>query len=680
MSRILSLPQKTAAILLLLFLSACMGKNIPLYVSPSERPQLQAEQPWKPDSFLTLAYHDVDDNAPDQRFVAVRSDQLVEQLAWLRENGYQPISVDDVLAARSGAKKLPPKAVLLSFDDGYASFYSRVFPILKAWKWPAVFAPVGIWVDPPAGGTVNFGDDKVPRSTFATWEQVAEVARSGLVEIAAHTDRSHYGILANPQGSTQPAVAAYAYDKKRGSYETDTQFKARIRADVTAISDKIRRATGKNPRVWVWPYGEASGVTLEIATENGYKMAMVLDQGLSKLGKELSVSRVMPVNSPTLTNFARSDMIGAEETGMIRVAHIDLDYVYDPDPAQAERNLSALVQRIFDMKITTVFLQAYADPTGDGLVRQLYFPNRHLPMRADLFNRVAWQLRNRANVGVYAWMPVLAVDLDSRIDRVMRVDSKQEGASRSIDPTQYRRLSPFDARARKQIGDIYEDLAKHAIFDGILFHDDALLGDYEDASDSALKAYQAAGFGSIASIHANGQEMQRWTRFKSRALIDFTKELTARVHAIRGPHIKTARNIYAEPILNPVSESWYAQNLDDFLAAYDWVAPMAMPRMENVPRSKELAWLDRLVDEVASREGALDKTVFELQAMDWRTHAPHDAAKPIATKTLAKWMKRLGLRGVRNFGYYPDNFITDHPNLKEIRPAISVEWYPFKEK
>lgn len=56
------------------------------------------------------------------------------------------------------------------------------------------------------------------------------------------------------------------------------------------------------------------------------------------------------------------------------------------------------------------------------------------------------------------------------------------GEKAQIHPEQYRRLSPFDDRVRAQVGMLYEDLAGHAAFDGILFHDDALLSDYEDAS------------------------------------------------------------------------------------------------------------------------------------------------------------------------------------------------------
>ncbi|WP_258130617.1 poly-beta-1,6-N-acetyl-D-glucosamine N-deacetylase PgaB [Achromobacter anxifer] len=662
-------------LLAILALTAC-AKDIPVYVPPQQRPVAPAEQPWVPGNFLALAYHDVEDEDPDQGFLSVRTDRLAEQLAWLRANGYQAVTVDQILAARQGGKPLPERAVLLSFDDGYRSFYTRVLPILKAYQWPALLAPVGTWMDTPANQRVDFGGSPEDRKRFLNWDEIREISRSGLVEIAAHTDASHYGALANPQGNTEPAAAIRAYNAQTRSYETEAEFNARMGRDVAAITEKIQRATGKKPRVWVWPYGAEGGSTLRITAEHGYKLALTLEDGPGRVGRLMSTPRLLLSSDPALKPFANS-VVGMETQPFMRVAHVDLDYVYDPDPAQTDRNLGALVQRILDMQINTVFLQAYSDPVGDGLVKSVYFPNRWLPMRADLFNRAAWQLHNRANVMVYAWMPVLSFDLDPALPRVTRWQEGQ--AQPAPDPDQYLRLSPFDATVRARIGDLYEDLSRYAIFDGILFHDDALLSDFEDASPGALAAYRAAGLpGSIAELRADPDTLQRWTRYKSRALVDFTAELTQRVRAVRGPQIKTARNIFAEPILNPGSETWFAQNLDDFLGAYDWTAPMAMPLMENVPAGRENAWLDRLVDAVAKRPGALDKTVFELQARDWRTGPGRPEATPVDTAVLAGWMKRLQLRGSRSFGYYPDDFSQDQPRLQGIRPAISEAWYPIK--
>lgn len=187
---------------------------------------------------LGIAYHDVEDRDPDQAVVAVRTERLIEQLAWLRENGYQPVTVDQIMAARKGGPELPAKAVLLSFDDGYASFYTRVLPVLRSYNWHALLAPVGAWVDTPLNQPVDFAGTPRKRSDFLTWQQVREISRSGLVEIAAHTDANHKGVLANPQGNLQPAAAARRYDASTGRYESEAEFEARLRSDVAAISKK----------------------------------------------------------------------------------------------------------------------------------------------------------------------------------------------------------------------------------------------------------------------------------------------------------------------------------------------------------------------------------------------------------------------------------------------------------
>lgn len=651
-----------------LLLAAC-AVEAPPFTPPLERPRAAAESPWPQGRVLALAYHDVEDGEADQRFMSVRTANLIEQLAWLKASGFQAVSVDQLLAARQGGPALPDKPLLLSFDDGYVSFYERVLPILRAYQWPAVLAPVGVWLDTPADQPVDFGGAPVARERFLSWQQIGEIAASGLVEIAAHTDALHYGAQANPQGNLQPAAATRLYDPARRRYESDAEHDARIARDVERISAKIQAASGRAPRVWVWPYGEASGSALRIVGDNGYELALTLENGLGDFANLQQGPRMLLSGDPDTSNLALA-VSRVEEQKLMRVAHVDLDYVYDPDPQQMDANLGKLVQRIADLRISTVFLQAYADPEGDGLVKSLYFPNRHLPVRADLFNRVAWQLRTRAKVEVFAWMPVLSFDLDPALPRVLRWSAD---AASQVDEAQYRRLSPFDPEVRRQIGEIYEDLARHANFAGVLYHDDALLSDFEDASPAALAAYRAAGLpGEIARLRADEDSLQRWTRFKSRYLIDFTTELTAKVRAIRGPQVKTARNLYAQPVINPYSETWFAQNLDDFLASYDWTAPMAMPLMEGVEAQQANAWLDQLVQQIARRPGALQRTVFELQARDWRS----GSQGPIDSQLLAQWMRRLQWQGVRHFGYYPDDFHSDQPRLQTIRPVLSNAWYP----
>jgi len=640
-------------------------------------------------SFIALAYHNIEDSSPDQRFVGVTTERLVEQLSWLQMNGYHMVSIDDLLAARDGGAPLPDKAVLLVFDDGYASFYTRVFPILKAFGFPAVLALVGDWLEGGttpvdlsadesalAGrddGTVQFGDLTVDRSLFLTWDQIRKVQASGLVEIASHTYGGHRGAIANPQGNSEPAVTTLRFDPQSGTYESSAAERARLEADSTRMVQRIEQETGTAPRVMVWPYGERNDLAISIAAATGMPITLTLQDGLATVDSLSAVPRHLINPDPPLKQFV-AELRTYADKAPVRVVQVDLDYVYDPDPVQQERNVGLLVERIYQMQISTVFLQAFADPTGSGLARELYFPNRVLPMRADLFNRVAWQLRTRAHVEVFAWMPVLAFDLGTDVAGVLAWNP-QDGSAKH-EPGAYLRASPFDPEARRRIAMIYEDLARQAPIAGLLFHDDAVLSDFEDASAPALAAYARAGFpATIEAIRADPEILRRWTRFKTDALIAFTHELASRVRHYRSP-LLTARNIYARPVLGADAETWFAQNYDSFLAAYDYTAIMAMPALENVETGQADAWLRRLVAAVATRPQGLERTIFELQAVDWR-EATAGRDGDIPTQNLEQQMRLLLRLGALNFGYYPDDFTTDHPDEELLHRSFSLQSYPY---
>jgi len=616
-----------------------------------------------------LGYHEVRDDSLDRGGAdpfAVSVDKLVTHFTWLRAHGYHPISIEDLMAARDGRKPLPEKPVLLTFDDGYASVYTHVYPLLKLFRYPALVALVGSWLETGPESEVPFGDARVPRSRFLGWDQIRELRASGLVEFASHTFDLHKGVLGNPQGNLLPAAVARIYDPKTRRYETESRYRQRIRADLKTNSDLMARELGKRPRVLVWPYGQYNQVTVELARAEGMPITFTTaEESLPHVNGLAAAGRFLVDADAPLAHLI--DRVFGPQTRKprLRVAQVDLDYLYDPDPAQRERNLGLLLDRIKAMQISTVFLQAFADPDGYGTAGALYFPNRHLPMRADLFNRAAWQLHTRAGVSVYAWMPVLAFDLRDPA-RQRRLQVRTDSGDK---PSDYRRLSPFHPETRTIVGEIYEDLAAHGIFDGLLFHDDAYLSDHEDAHPAALNFHETRGLPrAIAEIRAEPLAMQRWTRLKTRALIDFTRALADRVRVYH-PHIKTARNLYAQVVRVPESESWFAESLPEFVQSYDFTALMAMPYMEGADAPD--AWLGALLNRVAALPGGLDKTIFELQSRDWRDN------RDIPTATLVSQMEMLLHKGGRHIGYYPEDFIRNHPVLPAFMRGISRNDYPF---
>ena len=63
-----------------------------------------------------------------------------EQINFL-ENNYNFVNVEQVIAAYNQEEKLPPKPVLLTFDDAYIDHFTFVFPILNKKKIQGAFYP-----------------------------------------------------------------------------------------------------------------------------------------------------------------------------------------------------------------------------------------------------------------------------------------------------------------------------------------------------------------------------------------------------------------------------------------------------------------------------------------------------------------------------------------------------------
>jgi biofilm PGA synthesis lipoprotein PgaB len=352
----------------------------------------------------------------------------------------------------------------------------------------------------------------------------------------------------------------------------------------------------------------------------------------------------------------------------VHVVQADLDYVYDTDPEQETRNLDALIASVRSTGANVVFLQAFANPQGNGLASELYFPNHKLPMRADLFAEAVTRLKNEAGVQVYGWLPVLSFDLEG-LTPVLAWDGADNVARR--DDKAYRRLSPFDASTRKAITAIYQDMARAAPIDGVLFHDDALLSDYEDFSAPALAAYKKAGLPATADALRSADVIGRWAEFKTETLIGFTEHIAKAMRKVR-PSLMTARNIYAQPVLDPQSRTWFAQDYARFLKAYDYTAIEAMPQMENIPGDEAEEWLGHLADAAGTQPDAMARTIFELQAVDWRKSAD-DEERAIPADRLAEEIQMLAAHGAVNFGYYPDDFIADLPQADRLHAAFSPQ-------
>ena len=133
----------------------------------------------QPTGIPVLCYHNILParliNEESGQFT-VSTEQFDEQMKWLNRNGYAPVSLSQFfhyLAGRPGSVQFSKKPVLITFDDGYKSFYNYARKILKKYSWKAV---VFVITDPVDSGERRFLD----------YGQLRELVREGH-EIQSHT-------------------------------------------------------------------------------------------------------------------------------------------------------------------------------------------------------------------------------------------------------------------------------------------------------------------------------------------------------------------------------------------------------------------------------------------------------------------------------------------------------------
>jgi peptidoglycan/xylan/chitin deacetylase (PgdA/CDA1 family) len=135
-------------------------------------------------TLCVLMYHKVNDlpgNAP-----TVPPAAFDAQMAQLGELGYTPVSLDEVIAYYTQAAPLPPRAVLITFDDGYRDNLENAVPILQRYGYPAVlFVPIAF-----LGSTRPLPHDEYLAAhgvlnRILDWSELAELEQAG-VRVESH--------------------------------------------------------------------------------------------------------------------------------------------------------------------------------------------------------------------------------------------------------------------------------------------------------------------------------------------------------------------------------------------------------------------------------------------------------------------------------------------------------------
>lgn len=212
-----------------------------------------------PDSILVLGYHAVSETWPAA--LAVTPSDLRRQLEWTLARGYRPTTFHDAVTS-----KPRDRALVVTFDDAYASVLDLAYPILSSLGVPATvfvvtdFADDGRALEWPGidhwRGGPHDGELRGLR-----WDELAELAARGW-EVGSHT-RTHPRLTRLPDDA--------------------------LVRELRESREACERALGLPCRSLAYPYGDFDGRVVEAAAEAGYTAAAI--EGLAT-ARDLAWPRV----------------------------------------------------------------------------------------------------------------------------------------------------------------------------------------------------------------------------------------------------------------------------------------------------------------------------------------------------------------------------------------------------
>jgi peptidoglycan/xylan/chitin deacetylase (PgdA/CDA1 family) len=215
-----------------------------------------------------LMYHYIDYPPPDadtyRLDLTVTPDNFREQMQWLRDHNFEPVSPDDLELAMTRGRKLPERAILLTFDDGYENAYTDAYRILREFGFKGTFFVVTDWMDEGKSG-------------YLTWKQAEEMALNGM-SIQNHS-RRHYDMR-----------------KRDGAW---------LVYEILGPIQTIEAHTGVRPQFFCYPGGQFDQNVVDELRSAGVMGAFTTNDGTFNYSDNmLRLPRVRIRGSTSLTAFA----------------------------------------------------------------------------------------------------------------------------------------------------------------------------------------------------------------------------------------------------------------------------------------------------------------------------------------------------------------------------------------
>jgi peptidoglycan/xylan/chitin deacetylase (PgdA/CDA1 family) len=277
---------------------------------------LERATPWRRGVLAVLTYHRVDDptRRPDllPGLLSATPAAFATQMTVLAER-YRPVSMAEVLEALPDPRRLPPRAVLVTFDDAYVDFAEHAWPVLVSSSVPAtLFVPTAfpgqpvarfwwdrLWdalrtttlpeVPDPPYGRLPLGDSKERAAAMRSLRDWLKGRPHGLA--MSEVERLVGALSPDGEPDRGPSVLGW-HELRRLAGEgltlaphtrthplldqvpTETAIE-----EITGSREDLEREVGPVPPVLAYPSGAHGGEAVDAARWAGMVLAVTTERG-----------------------------------------------------------------------------------------------------------------------------------------------------------------------------------------------------------------------------------------------------------------------------------------------------------------------------------------------------------------------------------------------------------------
>lgn len=229
---------------------------------------------------VILMYHALGAPGEPAGQYIVPSRRFARQMAWLGLARYRVIGLEELLACRREHRLPPGRAVVVTFDDGYADNWRFALPILRARGFPAtVFVVSGRIGERNTWDGAGELDDR----PLLTWNEIRELLGAG-IEVGAHT-RHHVALT---------TVDRCEADREIAGSRTD-----------------LEEALGRPLRTFAYPYGLLDDATPAAVAKAGFHGACCSRSGVNDPAVPSHLLRRVEIRgTDSMLQFIRSVRLG----------------------------------------------------------------------------------------------------------------------------------------------------------------------------------------------------------------------------------------------------------------------------------------------------------------------------------------------------------------------------------